>query len=143
MNNFFYRNRHKLVFVVVLFVMLLGLTSCRMDSGSWYNKPYTSYGKEWMDLWNGGKGFWNTLWGWPVNLLSYPVALVCSTIGKWCGNSFFWGIFFTTIIVRTLAWPIYSKQNGMSLKMQLMQPEMAKIQRKYAARKDPQSQQQM
>ena len=143
MNNFFYRNRHKLVFVVVLFVMLLGLTSCRMDSGSWYNKPYTSYGKEWMDLWNGGKGFWNTLWGWPVNLLSYPVALVCSTIGKWCGNSFFWGIFFTTIIVRTLAWPIYSKQNGMSLKMQLMQPEMAKLQRKYAARKDPQSQQQM
>ena len=143
MNNFFYRNRHKLVFVVVLFVMLLGLTSCRMDSGSWYNKPYTSYGKEWMDLWNGGKGFWNTLWGWPVNLLSYPAALVCSTIGKWCGNSFFWGIFFTTIIVRTLAWPIYSKQNGMSLKMQLMQPEMAKLQRKYAARKDPQSQQQM
>ena len=38
---------------------------------------------------------------------------------------------------------IYSKQNGMSLKMQLMQPEIAKIQRKYAGRQDQRSQQMM
>lgn len=143
MTNFFYRNRHKLIFVVFLSILLITLTSCRMDSQAWYVKPYTEYGKEWSDLWNGGKGFWNVLWGWPVNLLSYPVAWMCSGIGKALGNSFFWGIFFTTIIVRTLAWPIYGKQNGMSLKMQLMQPEMNKLQRKYANRKDPQSQQAM
>lgn len=143
MINFFYKNRHKFIFIAVIAFLLLTLTSCRMDSGSWYKKPYTSYGQEWVDLWNGGKGFWNTLWGWPVNILSYPIAFICSGIGKGLGNSFFWGIFFTTIIVRTLAWPIYGKQNGMSLKMQLMQPEMAKIQRKYGARKDPQSQQAM
>lgn len=143
MTNFFYRNRHKLIFVVFLAILLVTLTSCRMDSAAWYKKPYTTYGNEWVDLWNGGKGFWNSLWGWPVNLLSYPVAWMCSGIGKALGNSFFWGIFFTTIIVRTLAWPIYGKQNGMSVKMQLMQPEMNKIQRKYGNRKDPQSQQAM
>lgn len=143
MTNFFYKNRHKLIFVVFLVFLLVTLTSCRMDSGSWYQKPYTTYSQEWVDLWNGGKGFWNTLWGWPVNILSFPIAWICSGIGKALGNSFFWGIFFTTLIVRTLAWPIYGKQNGMSLKMQLMQPEMARIQRKYGARKDPQAQQAM
>lgn len=143
MRNFFYRNRHKLIFVFIVALLLVTLTSCRMDSGSWQKKPYTTYGQEWVDLWNGGKGFWNTLWGWPVNLLSYPIGWLCSNIGNWLGGSFFWGIFFTTIIVRTLAWPIYGKQNGMSVKMQLMQPEMAKIQRKYGNRKDPQSQQAM
>ncbi len=143
MTNFFYKNRHKLIFVVFLAFLLVTLTSCRMDSGAWYKKPYTTYSQEWVDLWNGGKGFWNTLWGWPVNILSFPIAWLCSSIGKGLGNSFFWGIFFTTLIVRTLAWPIYGKQNGMSLKMQLMQPEMARIQRKYGARKDPQSQQAM
>lgn len=143
MTNFFYRNRHKIIFILLLALILIPLTGCRMDSGSWNQKPYTTYSQEWVDLWNSGKGFWNTLWGWPINILSYPIAFMCSGIGKALGNSFFWGIFFTTLIVRTLAWPIYGKQNGMTLKMSLMQPEMDKIQRKYGARKDPQSQQAM
>ena len=69
--------------------------------------------------------------------------MVNTFFGKGLGNSFFFGILFTTLIVRTLAWPIYSKQNSMSLKTTLMQPEMNKLQQKYANRKDPQSQQQM
>ena len=143
MTKFLYKNRYKFVLVLFLGILLISLTSCRMDSGSWYSKPYTTYGQEWIDLWNGGAGFWNTLWGWPINILSYPIAWLCSSIGKGLGNSYFWGIFFTTIIVRTAAWPIYSKQNGMSLKMQLMQPEIAKIQRKYSGRTDQRSQQLM
>lgn len=151
MTNFFYRNRHKLILVVFLAFLLVTLTSCRTGQNTWYNKPYTTYGQEWYDLthtWNSKNqqmefDFWSMLWGWPINLISYPIAWICSGIGKALGNSFFWGIFFTTIIVRTLAWPIYSKQNGMSLKMQLMQPEMQRIQKKYGARKDPQSQQAM
>lgn len=143
MSNFFYKNRHKIIFVLFLFFLLLTLTSCRMDSGSWYKKPYTTYSQEWIDLWNNGRGFWNTLWGWPINILSFPIAWLCSTIGKGLGNSFFWGIFFTTLIVRTIAWPIYGKQNGMSLKMTLMQPEIANIQRKYGSRQDPQARQAM
>lgn len=53
------------------------------------------------------------------------------------------GVLFTTIIVRTLAWPIYSKTNGMSSRMQKVQPEAEKIKRKYAGRTDKQSQRQM
>ena len=143
MSNFFYRNRYKLVLSFLFIVALLLLTSCRFDSGSWYKKPYTSYGQEWVDLWNNGHGAFNAIFGWPVNLLSWPIAFICSNIGKALGNSYFWGIFFTTIIVRTLAWPIYSKQNGTSLKMQLIQPEVAKIQRKYAGRDDQRSKQMM
>ena len=143
MTNFFYRNRHKIIFVAFAAILLISLTSCRMDSSKWYAKPYTTYSQEWVDLWNGGKGAWNTIWGWPVNLLSYPIAWLCSNIGKGLGNSYFFGILFTTLIVRTLAWPIYGKQNGMSVQMTMMQPEMEKIQRKYGARKDPQSQQAM
>jgi YidC/Oxa1 family membrane protein insertase len=59
------------------------------------------------------------------------------------GNSFALGILFTTIVVRTLAWPIYAKSNDMSIKMNVAQPDMARLQAKYATRKDPQSQQQM
>ena len=57
------------------------------------------------------------------------------------GNSFALGILFTTIIVRTLAWPIYAKTNDMSLKMSVAQPDMQRLERKYAMRKDPESQQ--
>jgi len=140
MTNFFYKNRYKFILVLVIGIFVISLSSCRFDAGNWNSKPYTTYGQEWVDLWNGGKGAFNALFAWPINLLSYPIAFICSTIGGWLGSSYFWGIFFTTIIVRTLAWPIYSKQNSSSLKMQLMQPEMAKIQRKYAGRTDQRSQ---
>lgn len=129
--------------LVLCLVLLLTLTGCRTSAQTWYAKPYTTYANEWVDLWNGGKGFWQTLWGWPINILSYPIALLCHAIGSGLGNSYFWGIFFTTLIVRTLAWPIYAKTNGYSVKMQQMQPEMTRLQKKYENRKDPRSQQQM
>ncbi|MCM1131143.1 MAG: YidC/Oxa1 family membrane protein insertase [Roseburia sp.] len=142
MIQFLNKHKHKLMMIGFLFVLLLGLTSCRTNSNSWTTRPY-------LDGWGGYSydfkfdSSWEAMWGWPVSILSWPIAWICSHIGKGLGNSFFWGILFTTLIVRTLAWPIYSKQNSMSLKMTLMQPEMNRIQRKYGNRKDPQSQQQM
>ena len=38
MTNFFYRNRFKLIFVVLLAFLLVSLTSCRFDSGTWNQK---------------------------------------------------------------------------------------------------------
>lgn len=143
MINFFYRHKYKIVLVLVLGFLALTLTSCRFDASSWYQKAYTSYGQEWVDSWAGGSGFFNLLFSWPVNILSWPIAFICQAIGKGMGNSYFLGILFTTLIVRTLAWPIYSKQNATSLKMTMMQPEMAKIQMKYQGRKDQRSQQMM
>lgn len=136
MKSFFTRNINKIALIAILFVVVGALTSCRQ--GSWPNTPYTSWGAEWKF-----SGFWQGLWGWPVAILSYPFAWIMGTIGGALGDSYFWGIIFTTIIVRTIAWPIYAKQNSTSLKMTLIQPEMEKIQRKYANRKDPESQQRM
>lgn len=82
-----------------------------------------------------------TFWNWIS--LKMPIAYVMSFFGKITGKSFALAILLTTILVRTLAWPIYAKTNDMSLKMQLAQPDLDKLQRKYATRKDPESQQKM
>lgn len=137
MSNIFNKKINKTFVLAILVVFVLGLSSCRQ--GNWANTVYTS----WKDEFTGFNNFWTVLWGWPIAVLSYPVAFLCSSIGKVCGDSFAWGIFFTTLIVRTLAWPIYSKQNSMSMKMQVLQPELNKIQAKYAGRVDPQSKQRM
>jgi YidC/Oxa1 family membrane protein insertase len=91
-------------------------------------------------------------WNLEHNLMGYiwdfvliiPISFIMSIFGGLFGlNSFAIGILFTTIIVRTIAWPIYARTNDMSIKMALAQPEMAKLQQKYAMRKDPASQQKM
>jgi|GEM_PF-888771 len=73
----------------------------------------------------------------------YPVGMLLKFIADITGGLYALGIVLTTIIIRTLAWPIYAKTNDMSLKMQIMQPEQARLQEKYADRKDPESQKMM
>jgi YidC/Oxa1 family membrane protein insertase len=76
-------------------------------------------------------------------ILVIPVAFVMNFFAALLGNSFALGILFTTIVVRTLAWPIYAKSNDLSIKMNVAQPDMQRVQAKYATKKDPQSQQMM
>lgn len=76
-------------------------------------------------------------------ILVIPVAFVMNFFATLLGNNFAVGILLTTIVVRTLAWPIYAKSNDMSIKMNLAQPDMQRVQNKYATKKDPQSQQMM
>ncbi len=76
-------------------------------------------------------------------ILVIPVAFIMNFFASFLGNNFALGILLTTIVVRTLAWPIYAKSNDMSIKMNLAQPDMQRVQNKYATRKDPQSQQMM
>lgn len=83
----------------------------------------------------------SSFWNWIF--LQTPIAFVMSLLGEIFFNSFAIAILFTTIIVRTLAWPIYAKTNDMSMKMSVAQPEIDRLQKKYAARKDPESQQKM
>ena len=52
-------------------------------------------------------------------ILVIPVAFLTQLFGGIFGNSFAVGILITTLIVRTLAWPIYAKSNDLSLKMNL------------------------
>lgn len=77
------------------------------------------------------------------NLLIFPVGWLLYALSKLFGGYYILGLFFATIIVRTIGWPIYAKTNDMSVKMQAIQPEIQKIQNKYANRKDPDSQRMM
>lgn len=82
------------------------------------------------------KNFFNNLFVFPIGWLLY-------IISKLFGGYYIIGLFITTILVRTIGWPIYAKSNDMSLKMGLMQPELNSVQEKYATRKDPDSQRMM
>lgn len=82
-----------------------------------------------------------TFWNWIF--LKMPIAYLMSFIGSIFNNSFAWAILFTTIIIRTMFWPIYAKTNDMTMKMSVMQPDLDKLQKKYAGKSDPESQQKM
>lgn len=77
------------------------------------------------------------------NLFIFPVGWVLYIISKLCGGFYIIGLIITTLLIRTLGWPIYAKTNDMSLKMKAIEPEVQKIQAKYANRKDPDSQRMM
>ncbi|MDD4595991.1 MAG: YidC/Oxa1 family membrane protein insertase, partial [Candidatus Izemoplasmatales bacterium] len=53
------------------------------------------------------------------------------------------GLLLMTLLIRTLGWPVYAKSNDMTIKMQMAQPELNRIQEKYKGRADQASQQRM
>ncbi len=123
-----YLTKEKVMLIIGLCILIFGLTSCSGGEDS-YKIPLNKFSEE------------NDIFGW---LLIWPIGWVMHFIGSlFPSGQFAWGLLFTTIIVRTIAWPIYAKTNDMSLKMSIAQPEMNRIQAKYANRKDPQSQQRM
>lgn len=74
------------------------------------------------------------------NFFVFPVGIVLHFLTSIFGGWYIIGLFITTMLIRTAGWPIYAKTNDMSLKMQVLQPEMQKINDKYANRQDPDSQ---
>ncbi len=83
-------------------------------------------------------------WDWVITQLGI-FTLYASNLFGLLGNTYlYWlGLLIMTLLIRTLGWPIYAKTNDMSLKMQLAQPELNKIQEKYRNRQDQASQQRM
>ena len=79
--------------------------------------------------------FWDKVFVQPI---AWLLDITTSNIG-----SYALGILITTIIVRTILTPIYTKSNLMSTKMQELQPEIKKIQDKYVGRTDPDSRSKM
>jgi len=113
------KNKRKYILIGLLIISLLLLTSC----GGQDYKPV--------------KG-WNGI----MDILVWPMTVLMYFIGKYIAfKSYGLTILLATLIVRSLAWPIYAKTNDMTLKMQLMSPEQAKLEAKYAGKDDPVSNQ--
>ena len=122
-----YLTKERVMFIIAICVIVLGLVGCSGNGSR--DIP--------LDTWKNEPKFFG-------KILVWPIGWVMNFIGSlFPSGQFAWGILFTTILVRTVAWPIYAKTNDMSLKMAVAQPEMNRIQQKYANRKDPQSQQRM
>lgn len=119
-----YLTRERVYWILALIFFVACLTGCKIN----YDRVIDSYKAE------------GDVFGW---VLVWPMAWLMYQIGHLFNDSFAWGVIFTTIIVRTIAWPVYASTNNMSLKMQLAQPEINKLQQKYALKKDPESQQKM
>lgn len=72
-------------------------------------------------------------------ILTFPIAKGIIFLSDILGNVS-WGVVGMTIFINILILPIMIKSTMATQKMQLLQPEMEKIQRKYAGRKDQASQ---
>lgn len=60
--------------------------------------------------------------------------------GEWAGWAWALSIVGLTVVVRVLLIPLFVKQIHSSRRMQMIQPEMQKIQKKYKGKRDPESQ---
>lgn len=116
------KHSRKIFALIVMTTLLVVLSGCGGD----ITRPITLNTKNWFD--------------W---IFVIPVGWVMQLISGWFNNNFGIGIIFTTIIIRTIAWPIYAKSNDLSIKMAVAQPDIQRIQAKYANRKDRESQQRM
>ena len=82
--------------------------------------------------------------GGSLDWLVYPMGWLMYFIAFFVVNkNYALTILLATILIRSIAWPIYGKTNDMTIKMQLLAPEQAKIQAKYANKTDKESQQRM
>ncbi len=119
MSRFDYR---KVLIISLTLVLLLSLSGCATNT----DVPLNGFKDE------------SNVFEW---LLVWPIGWVMNKIASIFGGSFGWGLIFTTLIVRTLAWPIYAGANNSMFKMQLAQDDLAKVNAKYLGRTDQASKQ--
>ena len=77
--------------------------------------------------------------GWFDKILTIPFGYLMAFLSF--GGYFAVGIVLTTIVVRTIAWPVYASTNNMSNRMKLAGPDIQKLERKYQNRTDRESMQ--
>ncbi len=84
------------------------------------------------------------VWEWIILQLGTFTFHASNLFGLLGSSYLYWlGLLIMTLLVRTVGWPIYARTNDMTLKMQLAQPELNKVQEKYRNRQDQASQQRM
>lgn len=82
---------------------------------------------------------WSMSAGWFDFLLVIPIAKGILYVNTLTGNVL-WGVIGMTVLINIIILPFMIKSTVSSQKMQLLQPEMEKIQNKYKGRKDQTSQ---
>lgn len=82
-------------------------------------------------------------WEWIIQAIGWFTLKASSLFGLLSGYYYWIGLLIMTLTIRTLAWPVYAKSNDLTLKMQMAQPEITKIQEKYQGRTDQATQQRM
>lgn len=85
----------------------------------------------------GGDGFFPALFN---DALVFPIGWLLVTISRGFGGYYIVGLLIVTILIRTAMMPVYNSTSNMQLKQNLMQPELQKLEAKYANRQDPDSQ---
>lgn len=119
------KNKKNFILVALLIIATIILTGCSGGDEEAMTRPIEGFTEFW-------------------DIFVYPMAGIMWVIGKTIGfGNYAVTIIIATLIVRTIAWPIYGKTNDMQLKMQIVQPEMEKIQKKYAGKDDQESKQRM
>lgn len=73
--------------------------------------------------------------GW-VQWIVEQIASAIVRISEFFGERYWVGLTVITVFIRLVGWPIYSKTTGMSTNMQFAQPEINKLQEKYAGKND-------
>jgi len=120
------KNKNKVLLLLLMVFLLIGMTSC---SSEVYEQPIGEPSGVWESVITG--------LGWFTYYASNLFGLLGDTYYYWLG------LLIMTLVIRTLGWPVYAKTNDMTIKMQLAQPELNKVQEKYRNKKDQASQQRM
>jgi YidC/Oxa1 family membrane protein insertase len=120
------KNQKRVLLLILMVVLVIGLSGCSSDSVSMYEQPL------------GAPGGWGLI-QWIVTLLGDGMYYLSNIFGGY----YFMGLIVTTLIVRTVGWPIYAKSNQTTMNMQLAQPELTAMQEKYKGRTDEVSQKKM
>ena len=123
-------NKKKLLTIVSAICLLFFLTGCSTNFDLIYPDTTLETIKNTQ-----GNGFFDLI-------LTYPLAQIINKLSVSL-NSVFWGIVVVTVVINAILLICTYKSNLQMQKMQLIQPEQAKIQKKYEGRTDQQSQMRM
>ena len=84
------------------------------------------------------------VWEWIIVQIGTFTFHASNLFGLLGDTYYYWiGLLLMTLVIRTIAWPVYAKSNDLTIKMQMAQPELDKLKEKYAGKNDQASQQRM
>lgn len=124
-------NKKKILIAVSLLCMLFFLTGCSR------NFDLITVDTTFEDIKNAeGNGIFDLI-------LTYPLAQVINHLSASFNDNVFLAVVIVTVVINVILLACTYKSNLQMQRMQLMQPEQAKIQKKYEGRTDQQSQMRM